>query len=202
MVNRRYRENVGKVTGKRSKDMDLRIEKTERGIKNAFIALRSKKPLEKITVRELCEYAQINKSTFYSHYKDIYDLSDTIEAEVVRSITGTITRPEDIMENPARFTKELMLAFISQNSLINILFSGSRGSLLADKIEMGIKEMIFQKYPEYREDVTRNIILSYCIQGAYHAYQGNRAYDVNAVISVISDITEMVKPLYEVKYDI
>ena len=33
--------------------MDLRIEKTERGIKNAFIELRSKKPLEKITVKEL-----------------------------------------------------------------------------------------------------------------------------------------------------
>ena len=31
--------------------MDLRIEKTERGIKNAFIELRSRKPLEKITVK-------------------------------------------------------------------------------------------------------------------------------------------------------
>ena len=50
--------------------MDLRIEKTERGIKNAFIELRSRKPLEKITVKELCESARINKSTFYAHYKD------------------------------------------------------------------------------------------------------------------------------------
>ena len=66
--------------------MDLRIEKTEKGIKNAFIELRSKKPLEKITVRELCEIARINKSTFYSHYKDIYDLSDTLEGEAVSHI--------------------------------------------------------------------------------------------------------------------
>ena len=51
--------------------MDLRVEKTERGIKNAFIELRSKKPLEKITIKELCELACINKSTFYSHYRDI-----------------------------------------------------------------------------------------------------------------------------------
>lgn len=182
--------------------MDLRIEKTERGIKNAFLELRSKKSLEKITVRELCECACINKSTFYSHYKDIYDLSDTMEAEVVRSITSTITHPENIMERPAEFTKELMFAFISQNSLINILFSGNQGSHLSDRIEMGIKDMIFQKYPQYREDVTRNIILSYCIQGAYHAYQGNREYDVNTVISVISDMTEAVKPLYEVKYEV
>ena len=64
--------------------MDLRIEKTERGIKNAFIELRSRKPLEKITVKELCESARINKSTFYAHYKDIYDLSDAMEEEVVQ----------------------------------------------------------------------------------------------------------------------
>ena len=63
--------------------MDLRIEKTERGIKNAFIELRSKKPLEKITVKELCESARINKSTFYAHYKDIYDgrRSGTVDCE-------------------------------------------------------------------------------------------------------------------------
>ena len=54
--------------------MDLRIEKTRQSIVNAFIALRSGKPLEKITVKELCEKAQINKSTFYFHYVDIYDL--------------------------------------------------------------------------------------------------------------------------------
>ena len=35
--------------------MDLRIEKTRQSIVNAFIALRSGKPLEKITVKELCE---------------------------------------------------------------------------------------------------------------------------------------------------
>ena len=59
--------------------MDLRIEKTEKAIKNAFMELRSKKPLEKISVRELCTLACINKSTFYSHYEDIYQLSDALE---------------------------------------------------------------------------------------------------------------------------
>ena len=74
--------------------MDLRVEKTEKGIKNAFIELRSRKPLEKITIKELCESAQINKSTFYSHYKDIYDLSDHLEEEVVASITNSVSHPE------------------------------------------------------------------------------------------------------------
>ena len=114
--------------------MDLRVKKTERGIKNAFIELRSRKPLEKITVKELCELAYINKSTFYSHYKDIYELSDSMEEEVVRSITNSISHPEYIMENPAEFTRELFLAYLSQNSLTVILFSGSQRNHLVDRI--------------------------------------------------------------------
>ena len=51
--------------------MDLRVEKTKRSIINAFLNLRSRKPLEKITVKELSEIAQINKATFYLHYHDI-----------------------------------------------------------------------------------------------------------------------------------
>ena len=58
--------------------MDLRIVKTKKAIINAFLSLRAKRPLEKITVKELCEMAIINKSTFYSHYADIYELSDSL----------------------------------------------------------------------------------------------------------------------------
>ena len=172
--------------------MDLRLEKTERGIKNAFIELRSKKPLEKITIKELCELACINKSTFYSHYKDIYDLSDSMEEEVVSSITNSISHPEYIMENPAEFTKELFLAYLSQNSLTMILFSGSQRNHLVDKIETSIKELFFQKYPEYRNDMAWNIILSYCIQGGYHTFQRNREGDMSLLIAMIGDITEKI----------
>ena len=58
--------------------MDLRIEKTERSIVRAFLKLRAEKPLEKIRVKELCEKAEINKSTFYAHYRDIFDLSEQL----------------------------------------------------------------------------------------------------------------------------
>ena len=125
--------------------MDLRIEKTERGIKNAFIELRSRKPLEKITVKELCESARINKSTFYAHYKDIYDLSDAMEEEVVQSIANSIQHPEYLLEHPAEFARELLMAYVSQNSLTAILFSGSQANHFADSIERSIKQMIFER---------------------------------------------------------
>lgn len=59
--------------------MDLRTAKTERAIRSAFLELRAKKPLERITVKELCQRAEIHKSTFYDHYEDLYALSDALE---------------------------------------------------------------------------------------------------------------------------
>ena len=44
--------------------MDIRIQKTEAAIKRAFTELRAQRPVEKISVKELCQLAQINKSTF------------------------------------------------------------------------------------------------------------------------------------------
>ncbi len=174
--------------------MDLRIIKTENAIKNAFIQLRAKKALEKITIKELCDTARIHKSTFYSHYQDIYELSDTMETEVVKNITDNMA--EGLNTNSlAQVTRELTYGFVAQSSLINILFSGNERSHLAYRIEESLKEIIFKNYPDFKDDLRWNIVLSYCIQGAYWAFQGSRGKDINEVIEVISEITERVQPL-------
>ena len=176
--------------------MDIRIEKTEKAIRNAFIELRSKKPVEKITVKELCQLAYINKSTFYSHYEDIYALSDALELETVASITSISRSYEYSAENLDVFTRELCLAFSAHTSLINILFSGKEKSRLAGRLETAIKELVFRKYPEYQNNVEINILLSYCIQGAYYAYVNNQSADTDTLIQVIENIARTLKPLY------
>ena len=105
--------------------MDIRIEKTKQSIINAFIEIRSRKEVERITVKELCEKARINKSTFYAHYKDIYDLSDQLETELVDSIMENFNHPENLLQNPADFTKEIFMGYMAKDTLIRTLFSGS-----------------------------------------------------------------------------
>ena len=56
--------------------MDRRIQRTRNSLFSAFIELRATKPVEKITVKELTEKANISKQTFYLHFQDIYDLSE------------------------------------------------------------------------------------------------------------------------------
>ena len=95
--------------------MDLRVEKTRAAIINAFLALRAKKPLEKITVKELCALARINKSTFYTHFADLYALADTLETEVVASILA------GIVTNMGLYTINLMVMGWSANvSLLRV----------------------------------------------------------------------------------
>lgn len=66
--------------------MDLRKKKTLRAIRQAFYDLRKQKKLEAITVTELCRSAEISKAAFYLHYRDIYDLSEKLQAEVIESV--------------------------------------------------------------------------------------------------------------------
>ena len=53
---------------------DHRTRVTKMLIRKAFTSLLSQKPIQSISVKELCELAGINRGTFYSHYTDIYDL--------------------------------------------------------------------------------------------------------------------------------
>ena len=177
--------------------MDLRIEKTERAIRNAFMELRARMPLEKIRVRELCAAACINKSTFYAHYTDIYALSETLEKETVASIVSSIPDLKGhSAENPDVFTRALCLAFLSNISLIKILFSGKEQSRFGVQLEGELKKVIYRKYPEYERDPEKDILLSYCIQGAYHAYLNNLSVDTESFVRVVEQIVRCLKPMF------
>lgn len=63
--------------------VDRRILRTRTFITETFEDLLAKEPFEEITVSEICEGAMINRSTFYSHYIDKYDLfSQYIDHEI------------------------------------------------------------------------------------------------------------------------
>lgn len=58
-----------------TKNNKRRRESVER-IQKAFVQLLQKQELSRISVSELCEMAQVNRSTFYANFVDIYDLAD------------------------------------------------------------------------------------------------------------------------------
>lgn len=77
------------------KKMDRRTEFTESLIRDTLFELMESTPVDKITVRRLCEEAGINRSTFYAHYKDIWDVVEQITnnyySEVMQAVTETLS---------------------------------------------------------------------------------------------------------------
>ncbi len=170
--------------------MDIRIRKTRRSITNAFLELRTYQPLEKITVKELCEKAEINKSTFYKYYTDVYNLSSELEAETIEQILKNLPHPEYILKRPKEFMAEMLVACLSQSTIIDRLFSGNQSGQLILKLNAAIKELAFKFYPQYRNCDVANIYLTYAIYGGFYAMQEIMENGTERMVNVLGQITE------------
>ena len=63
--------------------LDRKTRYTRMVLQDSLIELMREKPINKITIKELCEKADINRTTFYAHYTDQYDLLRKIEDETL-----------------------------------------------------------------------------------------------------------------------
>lgn len=67
-------------------NIDRRVRKTKKQLRQALMDLMSEKPSKSISVRELAERADINRGTFYIHYKDVGDLLQRLEDEMAERL--------------------------------------------------------------------------------------------------------------------
>ena len=123
--------------------MDLRIKKTKRAIRSAFYELIKEKPLEKITVREIAERAEINKTTFYAHYETVYDLVDQLEQEAVAEVISQLNTAQGLLSSPRAFVKEIY-TLLSKNQLCSELFSAPAMAQFTAHLHNAILEKVKQ----------------------------------------------------------
>ncbi len=62
-----------------NKKENLHYQQTDKAIQNYVLDLLGKKNIDKITVTEICTHLGINRSTFYAHYPNVYDVVEKIE---------------------------------------------------------------------------------------------------------------------------
>lgn len=67
-----------------------KTEQTKADIREAFWRLYAKRPIEKVSVRQVCETAGYNRATFYLYFQDIYDLLESIEVELLDGMTACV----------------------------------------------------------------------------------------------------------------
>lgn len=70
--------------------VDPRVKKTRRFLREALLQLISEKGFDAITVKDLTQYAEINRATFYQHYYDKFDLLDQNIEDMLLNLVVTV----------------------------------------------------------------------------------------------------------------
>ena len=92
------------------KKEDRRIAMTKRLLKAALIELLKEQDIYHISIRELCERADVNRTTFYKYYGSQFDLLTDMEKDMLDFIAKAIerheTEPEKIITAACRYLAE------------------------------------------------------------------------------------------------
>ena len=106
-----------------------RGQETVQKIDEAFITLLQEKLLHEVGVSELCELAQINRSTFYAHYNDVEALANAFAEKTEKMVQARSGATEDyawifacIKEHPRHFNAYFKLGIRTVNADYKTLF--------------------------------------------------------------------------------
>lgn len=101
---------------------DRRVKYTKIVIKQSLLEIMKSHPINSITVTDICKLAEINRGTFYTYYRDPYDLLSQIEKELFDEINRSIEKSL----NAGRISELLLDIFesiVENGDLCKILFS-------------------------------------------------------------------------------
>lgn len=112
------------------KKMDRRVKYSLMVIQQSFIKLLKQKPISKITIKEICDAADVNRATFYAHYSDQYDLLHQIERELIDGINRYLNGHDlnVISEAPVEMLEKI-LEYVRENAELFDLLLNLNGDI-------------------------------------------------------------------------
>ncbi|MDO4183277.1 MAG: TetR/AcrR family transcriptional regulator [Coriobacteriia bacterium] len=146
--------------------LDARTRYTRMVIRESFLALLEEQPVNKITVKAVCEGAQINRATFYRYYQDAFDLLDKLEEELLEGLLRAMRESiEEGMEN----TLEQILCTMREHAQLYRVLCANGDPELSRKVFKtcygAAADFIAQRHPALPES-RRAWLYSYVAQGA------------------------------------
>lgn len=139
------------------KTEDRRVRKTKKLLREGLAKLMKEKPIKNITVRELSELVDINRGTFYLHYKDIYDMVDCIQNELFEEFNRIIAAHEIESTNEALFPMLVdIFEHLSANAdMVQALIGKNGSAIFVDRLKNVVKERcLANMYTALRSDKT------------------------------------------------
>lgn len=115
---------------------DRRVKYTQRVLKESLLEILKERPVERVTVKEICDRADINRSTFYVHYGSPQELLDSIKNELYDEIKA---KKKDYTDIKA-YMRQICETMYEYRDLLVVLLKAGRA------------EQMFQMAEVWRDD--------------------------------------------------
>lgn len=106
-----------------------RVKITKMLLNDSFLRLLEKKPLARVTVKDICEDADLNRSTYYKYYADPYDQMSKLEINIIEEMYSNIELSKDISQNNYSnlypIIKQLLEYIQAKKDMFRILLSNN-----------------------------------------------------------------------------
>lgn len=179
-----------------NKPVDLRVIKTKRAIRNAFIKLLAEKDISEITITDIADAAEINRKTFYNYYRGIYQILDELENEIISAFDAALNDVDfnQIMKNPYCIFSKLTDIINSDFELYDALSKHNNDSGLTFKIISILKGKIQKSLATQMavDEQDRTLILDYTVSGMLTVYINWFHSDRRRSIGELSDRISML----------
>ena len=143
---------------------DLRFQKTELAIRNAYISLK-KRNKSAVKVVDLCDAAMINKTTFYAHYETIEHLHKTICNEFVSEVLMTSRGLEIFSVDLKAAMYSILEQFTKRMSYIKMLYGENFYEFVNDFERLFLKAVL-----ENNNNEDYELAVRFCIGGAFRLF--------------------------------
>jgi AcrR family transcriptional regulator len=154
-----------------NKKMDRRKKYTRNALTESIITLLKTKPITAITVKEICVRADINRSTFYAHYKDQFDLLEQIEEEIITDLKTYLSQYNFEQEQEAlQMTEKLLEYVVSKYEMFQTLLNENADSTFERRVMDVARSFLAQSqftYDEVDADMSEYAI-TYTISGSIY----------------------------------
>ena len=154
-----------------NKKLDRRKKYTRNVLMDSLITLLKTKSIPAITVKEICEQADINRSTFYAHYKDQFDLLEQIEEEIITELNTYLNQYDFEQEQEAlQMTEKLLEYVVSKYDMFQTLLNENADHSFERRVMDVIRSFMIQSQitnDEMDADIAEYAI-TYTISGSIY----------------------------------
>ncbi len=181
---------------------DKRILKTRTAIKTAFMNLALKKEIGKITVSNITETAKINRSTFYLHYGDVFDVMRDIENEIETKISACIESLDinEIYKSMCNVFTNLTDTLNASPELKSFILYSTSSQYIIGKLKNIFTEKAFSTVTEIYPEIDRDNLtyaLTFASSGIIDTYvkwahSNDNNMTLTNLIKTVSELTQNV----------